>query len=193
MHGPPLVAWLLVVLSAAAATTCLVRRESTDEALMGTGMAVMAVPLSVFDPWPWCAPVFTAVFALAGARSLWAARGRGGHHLHHSVCSAAMVYVALSMARPGAAHSAHAEHAGHAAPGVPLLTGLLLLYFAGYVLRAGMLLVAAPAHRHALSLIPAGAGAGVRADGVSARYAPEVAIACRVTMALGMLAMLLAM
>lgn len=218
MHGPPLVAWLLVALSAVAAVSCLLRREARDEALMGAGMAVMAVPLSVFDPRPWGTPVaavvLTVVFALTALRALLLVR-RPGHHLHHAVCSAAMVYMAVVMGGMGAAHGGHAEHLAHTGAGAPLLTGLLLLYFAGYVLRAGTALVAVPAPAHGAPrgpLIPAGGaergiGGGGRGPGPGAdpgadpgygrdgrlrlRHAPEVAAACRVSMALGMFAMLL--
>lgn len=178
MHGPPLVAWLLVALSTAAAISCLVRREARHEALMGVGMAVMAVPLTVLDPPRWIAPALAVVYALAAIRSLMPGRGTG-HRLHHAVCAGAMVYMAVAMA--GSA-GPHAEHAHHTAAGVPLLTGVLLLYFAGYVLRAGTRLVAVPVH------------AGLTADvpgPVPLRHAPEVAAACRVSMALAMLAMLL--
>jgi hypothetical protein len=178
MHGPPLVAWLLVVLSAAAAGFCVLRREAHDEALTGAGMAVMAVPLSVFDPRPWGTPVFAGVYALVALRALLPARHRG-HQLHHSVCSAAMVYMAVAMAGAGPAHP---EHAAHPSAGTPLLTGLLLLYFTAYVLRTGMRLVAVPTDR---PLISGATGT------VALRHAPEVAVACRVSMALGMLAMLL--
>jgi hypothetical protein len=192
MHGPPLVAWLLVVLSAAAATTCLVRREAGDEALMGAGMAVMAVPMSVFDPWSWGAPLFAAVYTVAALRALLLTGHRPGHHLHHSVCSAAMVYMAVIMARSGPMHAGHADHAGHETVGVPALTGLLLLYFTGYALRTGMRLVAAPAYRPLISGPAAGPGS-VATVAAPRGYAPQVAIACRVSMALGMLAMLLAL
>ena len=177
MHGPPLVAWLLVVLSAAAAVSCLLRREARDEALMGAGMAVMAVPLSVFDPRPWAAPVFAAVFAVVTLHAL--AADRPGHRLHHSVSSAAMVYMALAMGRGGGT-----DHlAMDMGAGTPLLTGLLLLYFAGYVLWSGIRLVAVP---HGATPLISGAAPRPRL-----RHAPEVAAACRVSMALGMLAMLL--
>lgn len=184
MHGPLLVAWLLVVLSTAAAVTCVLRRESADEALTGAGMAVMAVPLSVADPWSWSAPLFAVVYAMAAVRALLLVRRRGGHHLHHSVCSAAMVYMAVAMARAGS--GAHVGHAAHAGAGTALLTGPLLLYFAGYVLRQGMLLVAVPAAHGPLM-----SGAAGTAAAVAPGRAPEVAVACRVTMALGMFAMLL--
>lgn len=200
MHGPPLVAWLLVALSTVAAVACLLRREARDEALMAAGMAVMAVPMSVLDPRPWGTPLFAVVlgvvFALAGVRALLMIR-RPGHHLHHCVCSAAMVYMAVGMGGAmGGAASAHGGHAGHMAPtgaGTPLFTGLLLLYFAGYVLRTGTTLVAVPAHAHGAPrgpLISTGPADGGRAR-VPLRHAPEVAVACRVAMALGMFAMLL--
>jgi hypothetical protein len=219
MHGPPLVAWLLVALSAAAGASCLLRRQARDEALMGLGMAVMAVPVSVFDPRPWGTPVFAAVFALASLRALLLAR-RSGHHLHHSVSSAAMVYMTLAMAGAGSG-GAHAEHAGHGPAGAPLLTGALLLYFAAYVLVAGMRLVTAPGHApdvpraaaaplpYAIrlraspllapaalapaALAPAVAGFPAATVRIPLRHAPEVAAACRVSMALGMFAMLLAL
>lgn len=214
MHGPPLVAWLLVALSAAAGAACLLRRQARDEALMALGMAVMAVPVSVFDPRPWGTPVFTAVFALTALRALLLAR-RSGHHLHHSVSSAAMVYMALAMAGAGPG-GAHEEHSAHAAAGAPLLTGALLLYFAAYVLLAGVRLVTAPgdvpglprvaapalppgALAHAIRpapspvLAPAVAGLPAAVARVPLRHAPEVAAACRVSMALGMFAMLLAL
>jgi len=179
MHGPPLVAWLLVALSAATAISCLVRNEARSEAVMGVGMAVMAVPLSVFDPRPWAAPVFTVVYALAALHALKPGGGDTGHRMHHVVSSAAMVYMAVAMAGAGSAGSGHTMTMSE---GSPVLTGLLLVYFAGYVLRAGVGLALVPAH--------AGLITG-RARTVQVRHAPEVAVACRVSMALGMFAMLL--
>jgi hypothetical protein len=214
MHGPPLVAWLLVALSLAAATSCLLRGAARDEALTGAGMAVMAVPLSVVDPGPWVAPLLAAVFTLAAVHSVVRRRT---HRLHHTVCSAAMVYMALAMSRAGAAHDGHAGHHG---AGSPALTGVLLLYFAGYVLVAGTRVVAAPAHAapvHPAAARPAarvpapfrgtaltaaraaaaspggGAATGRPPSALRLRQSPEVEIACRVSMALGMVAMLLLM
>ncbi len=90
-----------------------------------------------------------------------------------------MVYMAVAVAGPGpAGGSGGAMRMGG---GTPVLTGLLLLYFAGYVLRTGVRLVA----------VPAGAGPIPGRGAVRLRSAPEVALACRVAMALGMLAMLL--
>ncbi|MCM2429742.1 DUF5134 domain-containing protein [Streptomyces sp. RKAG337] len=173
MHGPPLVGWLLVVLSAATGLSCLLRHAARDEALMGAGMAVMAVPMSVLDPRPWGSLLLALVFAAAAVRALLLAR-RPGHHLHHALGAAAMVYMAAAMGTAAPAGT----HAGHAPAGAPLLTGALLVYFAGYVLAAGARLVT----------VAAVAPAGGPPAGVP--IAPELA-ACRVSMALGMFAMLL--
>ncbi|WP_329129440.1 DUF5134 domain-containing protein [Streptomyces sp. NBC_01476] len=185
MHGTPMVAWLLVALGVAVTASCLLRREAKAEAVTGAGMAVMAVPMSLFDPGPWGAAALAAVFTLAGVYSL---TGRAPHRVHHAVCSGAMVYMAVAMAAAG---SGAAGHTAHLDAGVPLLTGALLLYFAGYVLRTGMALVPGTAGRtaavSAIPPIPAARGT------VPLRDAPEVAMACRVSMALGMFAMLLAL
>ncbi|TFV33592.1 DUF5134 domain-containing protein [Streptomyces sp. T1317-0309] len=70
----------------------------------------------------------------AAVRALWTAR-RSTHHLHHLVGAFAMVYMAAAMtASPG-----HHMHGGHG--GLAPLTGVLLLYFAGYVLWSGVRLV----------------------------------------------------
>ena len=180
MHGPSLVAWLLVALSAATAVSCLVREEARSEAVMGVGMAVMAVPLSVFDPRPWVTTVFVVVFGLTTLHALLPGRDTG-HRLHHVICSAAMIYMAVAMAGSGSSGSGHTMRMSE---GSPMLTGLLLLYFAGYVLRAGVRLTLVPAHAGLIT-------GGTRT--VRLRHAPEVAVACRVSMALGMFAMLLAL
>lgn len=194
MHGPPLVAWLLVVLSAAAAVICLVRGQAGHEAVTSTGMAAMAVPMSVVDPWSWEAPLFAVLFTLTAVRALLLSGRRTGHHVHHAVCSAAMVYMAVSMARADAGGVGPAGHEAHTTAGLPLLTGLLLLYFAGYALRAGMLLVAAPAHgprKPAHGPLTPADGTAAAGGTAAPRFAPEVAVACRISMALAMLAMLL--
>lgn len=184
MDGPPLVAWLLVALSAASAAACLLRDEARDEAVMGAGMAVMAVPLSVPHTRAWVVPVFAVVYAPAALRALLPGGRTGGHRLHHVVCSGAMVYMAAAMASAGSDGSGQTMRM---TAGTPVLTGLLLLYFAGYVLRAGIG-VTVPAHSGSIPGGISGAGGAVRL-----RAAPEVAVACRVSMALGMLAMLLMM
>ncbi|PBC81166.1 protein of unknown function [Streptomyces sp. 2224.1] len=199
MHAPPLVGWLLVLLCAAAAAYCLVRArtgpdacrgDARGEGLMALGMAAMALPASAVTPPRWSPWMFTAVFAVAG---VWALVRR---HLHHAVGTLAMVYMALAMAVPpdrmnaagpvGQAGSmgsvgsmgptGRVESMGamgameHAGPGgVPLLTGLLLVYYTVYVIGAGV------------RLVPADPGP------------PGVLRACRVAMGIGMLAMLLAL
>ncbi|MFJ5678244.1 DUF5134 domain-containing protein [Streptomyces sp. NPDC093097] len=203
MPIPPLVGWLLVLLCAATGGYCLSRIRTgppaqrvaaRGEALMACGMAVMALPASVVTPPAWMPWLFTAVF---GAAALWALVRR---HPHHAVDSLAMVYMALAMVgmpdmagmpadgrmatemagMPGMAGMTGAAGGAHAAPpGIPLLTGLLLAYYAVYVLIAGS------------RLVPTGpasvGGAAVRPD------TPVVLRACQVAMGLGMFAMLLAL
>ncbi|MFI9248836.1 DUF5134 domain-containing protein [Streptomyces sp. NPDC053069] len=185
MHGPVPAAWLLVALCAATGAYCLMRmrsgveeqrRAAGGEALMGFGMAVMAVPAAVFTPPRWAWPVYAVVFAAAALRALWTVRA-ARHHLHHLVGAATMVYMAVVMAAapPGAHHT-------HGGTGVPLLTGALLAYFTGYVLLAGARLV--PAAVAVAGAVGAPAGWGDR---------PELARACRLSMGIGMVAMLLTM
>jgi hypothetical protein len=181
MHGPASPGWLLVALCAATAAYCLLRmrspveeqrRAAGGEALMGFGMAAMAVPAAVFAPPPWAWPGYAAVFGTAALRALWTAR-RSPHHVHHLLGTAAMVYMALVMgASPG-------HHHEHERSGVPLVTGVLLLYFVGYVLLSGIRLVPVT-----------GAAVG---DGGSVGWGdrPELARACRLSMGIAMVAMLL--
>ncbi|GAA1376510.1 DUF5134 domain-containing protein [Streptomyces beijiangensis] len=183
MHGPAMSGWLLVALCVATGAYCLLRmrsgseqarRAAGGEALMGFGMAAMAVPAAAAAPSSWGWAVFAAVFGAAALRALWLAR-TDVHHLHHLVGSAAMVYMAVTMAPAGP----HGGHAMHTAGGVPLVTGALLAYFAVYVLRAGV------------RLMPAQAGSGAGGSGGADWGArPELALACRLSMGLGMLAML---
>ncbi|MGW2823800.1 DUF5134 domain-containing protein [Streptomyces sp. NPDC001443] len=180
MHGPASPGWLLVALCAATGAYCLLRmrsrveeqrRAAGGEALMGFGMAVMAVPAAVFTPPSWAWPAYAVVFGAAGVRALWAARA-DAHHLHHLVGTATMVYMAVVMAAaPGGGHH---DHGGS---GLPLVTGVLLLYFAGYVLVSGVRLLPAAGGT-------VGGGWGDR---------PELARACRLSMGIGMVAMLLAL
>nr|WP_168515615.1 DUF5134 domain-containing protein [Streptomyces sp. S1D4-11]QIZ00740.1 DUF5134 domain-containing protein [Streptomyces sp. S1D4-11] len=179
MHGPASSSWLLAALGALTGAYRLLRmrsrvaeqrRAAGGEALMGFGMAAMAVPATVFTLPAWTWPLYAAVFGAAGLHALWAARS-SPHHLHHLVGTAAMVYMAVVMAAsPGQYHA-------HSGAGVPLLTGVLLLYFTGYVLLAGVRLVPVAA--------PGGTG--------SVRWGdrPELARACRLCMGIGMVAMLL--
>jgi hypothetical protein len=185
VHGPVPAAWLLVALCAATGVYCLLRmrsgveeqrRSAGGEALMGFGMAVMAVPAAAFTPPRWAWPAYAAVFGAAALRALWAARTTP-HHLHHLVGTSAMVYMAAAMAvAPPAAHHVHGGS------GVPVLTGALLVYFTGYVLLTGSRLVPG-------TIAAPGPGSG------PARWGdrPELARACRLSMGIGMVAMLLTM
>ncbi|MET7295082.1 DUF5134 domain-containing protein [Streptomyces griseoloalbus] len=186
MHGPASSGWLLVALCAATGAYCLLRmrsrvqeqrRAAGGEALMGFGMAVMAVPAAAFTPPAWAWPACAAVFALAGLHALWAAR-TGACHLHHLIGAGAMVYMAVTMAALPGTGDRHAHAQGGA--GTPVLTGALLLYFVAYVLVAGV----------RLAPVTAVTGAG-RGAGWGDR--PELARACRLSMAIAMVAMLLTM
>ncbi|MDQ0935553.1 hypothetical protein QFZ49_005525 [Streptomyces turgidiscabies] len=146
MHGPASPGWLLVALCAATGAYCLLRMRSTageqrraagGEALMGFGMAAMAVPAAVLTPPRWAWLVYTAVFGTAALRALWATR-TGPHHLHHLMGAFAMAYMASAMA------AAPGHHHGSGNSGVPALTAALLLYFTGYVLLSGVRLVSVP-------------------------------------------------
>ncbi|WP_405911700.1 DUF5134 domain-containing protein [Streptomyces sp. NBC_00963] len=203
MHGSSMSGWLLMALSAATGAYCLLRMRSTSqqartaaggEAVMGFGMAAMALPaaMGTLPGWGWT--VLAAVFAAGGLRALWQLRS-SAHHLHHLVGSLAMVYMALTMTAgmaPGGAHGGamddgamsggSMEHASHPAGGIPLLTGALLAYYAVYVLRTGATLVPAVS-------VATGGGGPAGAIGWGAR--PELALACRLAMGMAMFAMLL--
>ncbi|MDW4905759.1 DUF5134 domain-containing protein [Streptomyces sp. ADMS] len=184
MHGPASPGWLLVALCAATGAYCLLRMRSTveeqrraagSEALMGFGMAAMAVPAAVLTLPRWAWLVYTAVFGTAALHALWAAR-TGPHHLHHLMGAFAMAYMAAAMTvTPGHRH-------GTGGSGVPLLTTALLLYFTGYVLLSGVRLLSAPA-------LAVGGGAGTGPPGWGDR--PELARACRLSMGIATVAMLL--
>lgn len=194
MHGPASPGWLLVAVCAATGAYCLLRMRSSDEtqrraagdeALMGFGMAVMAVPGTAFTPPAWVWPVYTAVFGGAALRALWAAR-TGSHHLHHLVGAAAMVYMAAAMATsPAAGH-------GHGGSGVPALTGGLLVYFAAYVLVSGARLLPVAGVPGSAGTVAGSTTAGSAAAGRAVAWGdrPELARACRLSMGIGMLAML---
>jgi hypothetical protein len=178
--------WLLVALCAAAGAYCLLRlRSSVDEqrstaggeALMGFGMAAMAVPAAVLAPPRWVWLAYAVMFGGAALHALRPARrsARGkAHHLHHFLGMLAMVYMAGAMAAaPGGMHGMHT------AAGAPLVTGGLLIYYTAYVLRAGARLLPRPA--------AAGSGTVTMAWGDRA----ELALACRLSMGIAMVAMLL--
>ncbi|MFE2141624.1 DUF5134 domain-containing protein [Streptomyces sp. NPDC059456] len=180
MHGPAtslpasVAAWLLVLLCLVSGAYCVrrVRRSAREargaaagEAVMGFGMAVMAVPSGMPGIGPWGPGILSAVCCGAVLHAVWLLRG-GVHHAHHLVGSLAMAYMALTMA---AGHG----HGG----GPPLVTGALLLYFAGYVLLGGARLVTA-------------GGGGAQLAGAPQVSPVELTRACRLAMGIGMLAML---
>ncbi|WP_267243351.1 DUF5134 domain-containing protein [Streptomyces sp. PR69] len=189
MHGPAAVGWLLMALCGATGGYCLLRmrrcagtarKAAGSEALMSIGMAAMAVPTAVFTPPEWTWAVYALVFGAVALPTLRTAL-RSAHHLHHLVGSLAMVYMAAVHPASPSGHGAHTV-GSHPAGGAPLLTGVLLVYYTVYVLRAGPRLIP----------VPAAAGA---ATPPSAAWAarPELALACQVSMGLAMLAMLLAL
>lgn len=207
MGGPPLVCWLLVAVGAATGASCLLRTLARTgltagergvaraEGVKGLGMAVMSVPGPVLDQHAWGPSLFGTVF---GVMALWAVAltRRGGHpahHVHLVVGAAAMVYMAVAMAgspagTAGMAGMAGMAPAGHGPAGAPVVTGLLMAYFAGYALWAGMRMLPASTTGAA-----AGSGAGPIGAGGGVLAAPELAAACRVSLGIGMFAMLLTM
>ncbi|MFJ7265087.1 DUF5134 domain-containing protein [Streptomyces sp. NPDC099050] len=200
MHGPAtslstsVSAWLLVLLCAVSGAYCLRRAgragggAAAGEAAMGFGMALMAVPLRLGGGWQ--APVLGAVFCGAALHALWLLRG-GPHHAHHLVGSLTMVYMAVAAgtgAAPGSSGHAH----GQGGAGLPLLTGLLLVYYAGYVVLGGARLVTVGAAGAASATGTAGTSGTAAGTGAPAGPA-EVLRACRLAMGIGMLAMLLTM
>ncbi|GAA2670024.1 DUF5134 domain-containing protein [Streptomyces aculeolatus] len=187
MHGPPLTGLLLTALCAGVGALCLLRmravaaeerRGAAGDAVMGLGMAAMALPPGLPGPAAWTAGAFAAVFGAAFVRAVLPLR-TAGHHLHHAIGALAMVYMAVAM---GAA-----DHGGHGAAGLPAVTAGLLAYFVLYVLYGGLRPVAAGA---AAGFGGSGFGGG-GFGGWAAR--PELAGACRVCMGAGMVAMLLAL
>ncbi|MFJ6051476.1 DUF5134 domain-containing protein [Streptomyces sp. NPDC092307] len=170
--------WLLVLLCAVSGAYCLRRARGSGggaagEAVMGFGMALMAVPLGGRGE-AWRAPVLGVVFCGAALHALWLLRG-GSHHAHHLVGSLTMVYMAL-MTGTGSGHGQQHSQAG----GPALLTGALLLYYAGYVMLGGTRLIST--------------GGAVPTPSAAGRGGPtELVRACRLAMGMGMLAMLLTM
>jgi hypothetical protein len=198
VHAPPLVGWSLVALGGVTGGYCLLRlrgrpgpdrRQAAGEALMGFGTAAMSLPLDAVSGHPWAMPALAAVFATAAVHGLLRARA-GGVHLHHPLGCLAMVYMALSMTGAGAPGHTGAGPAHPGGGGIPLLTGLLLAYYAVHVLRTGRRLApagTATAVRGSTEVV-AGAAAGRCAGAL-----PEVATVCRLSMGIGMFTMLLAL
>ncbi|MCH0566653.1 MULTISPECIES: DUF5134 domain-containing protein [unclassified Streptomyces] len=208
MGEPPLVGWLLTALGTATGVLCAVRsgaraaadryarRTARAEAAMGMGMALMAAPGLAPRTGVWGPLALGVLFAGLAVRASLFARGEA-HRLHHTVDAAAMTYMAALMAPPiGGGGMAGMDgmdgmrHGGHASMGLPLVDLALLAYYTLYVLRVGARLVPAPA---AACTTP-GPGRG-GADDTSPRawQGPAVGLACRLSLAMGMLAMVLAM
>jgi hypothetical protein len=208
MHGSPLVGWLLVVIASATGVSCLLRtgaggvgapgerRAARDEGLMGLGMALMAVPAPVIGQRPWGDVVLAVLFSALAVRFAVLAR-REGHRVHHAVEAAAMVYMAVAMgAGDGSGMAAMAGMGGGAVrpSGIPVVTGVLLAYFALYSLATGIQLLPATGPRFGFgfgSATAAGPRTGPQAGSVL--RAPELASACRLSLGIGMFTMLLTM
>ncbi|MEU0991876.1 DUF5134 domain-containing protein [Streptomyces sp. NPDC005953] len=180
MHGPAVSGWLLVALCGGTGTYGLVQlrtrsgptREAVGgEALMGCGMAAMAVPSAAFAPPDWAWTVYAVVYGVAALAAL-RVLPRGIHHLHHLIGLLAMVYMAIAMAYGD-------THSGHAAGGLPALTGALAVYYAGYVLAFAARLAPTAAHKVGTVLTE------------PSDVPPEMLTACRLAMGVAMLAMLL--
>ncbi|MCQ4083337.1 DUF5134 domain-containing protein [Streptomyces sp. RB6PN25] len=201
MHGPPLVGWLLVVTGSATGLSCLLRmragcaaapgerRTARDEGVMGLGMGLMAVPAPVLDQHPWGPPLFVVAFGAMALRFAVLARDER-HRFHHAVEAAAMAYTALAMGTGGGSGMAGMAGApgmgsqAGAPTGIPVLTGVLLCYFAVYALATG------------IRMLPAAGRAPVTVTGPRAGSlleAPELAAACRLSLGIGMFTMLLTM
>ncbi|WP_344260017.1 DUF5134 domain-containing protein [Streptomyces sodiiphilus] len=147
-------------------------RQRTADGAMGLGMALMALPSGVPAP-----PPETLAVLFAGL-ALWPLPGLPrGHRAHHTTEALAMVYMALSMASATGAHAAHGNGLG-----VPVITWALLAYYAVHLVRSGPRLVPATAQ---------GSPRGSPGDAPCATSG--VTAACRTSLSLGMLAMLLTM
>lgn len=129
-----------------------------------------------------------ALFTVAGARALWESRA-GAHHLHHLVGAVAMVHMSVAMASAD----------GHGTAGTSPLTAVLFGYFTGYVLWAGARLIPAgaavpvPAAGHPAGRPTVTAGAAGPPGGARIGWGdrPELTRACRLSMGVAMVAMLL--
>jgi hypothetical protein len=196
------VAWLLVAFCGLSAGYCLLRtfaarhplpraerHRAGGEAVMGGGMALMAVPAASWAPPGWACAALAVLFAASALRAAALTRRHTPHHAHHAIGAAAMAYSAALMAAAGpTAMRGMTGMAGTGPPGgVPLLTVALAAYFAVYAVAGGVRLMTSPAPG-----APGGSyGSPEPAPGWLAL--PELATACRVGMALAMLAMLLTM
>ncbi|MCC2275242.1 DUF5134 domain-containing protein [Streptomyces sp. ET3-23] len=198
MHGSPLVGWLLVAIAGGTGLLCLLRarvggptawcgqRTACAEGVMGFGMAVMAVPRTALDAHRWGPPVFVVLFVALALRSVFFARGEL-HRVHHAFEAAAMAYMAAVMS-PGGMPGGSMEDMHHdRTMGLPAVNALLAVYFAVYVVVTGahLLMESGPA------VVPARDGVATAPGGML--VAPAVEAACRLSLAIGMLVMVLMM
>lgn len=201
--GRPVADWLLVLLCGLTGVACLLRvhrlrpsaragglrAAAAGEAWMGFAMAAMALPSFLGG-----ALSHTLFLALCGVAVVWelallvrqlARRGSpygwraGAHRLHHLLAATAMAYMAYGTA----------ASAGEAVTGT--VTGALTAYFAAYALLTGARLLPAPAA--APAPVPAPSVTSTLPAHAGAVDPPGLAAACRVAMATGMVAMLIAM
>lgn len=199
------------------------RALNASEALKGIGMAAMAVPYGV----GWQPPVamWVVLFGCAATWSLAAGLlpgqdGVGGthrsHHIYHGVGHLAMAYMALAMAGrlagalPGTSSAEVTAMSGMGgmggAPGAvavgtgpPSVTWLLLLFFGGYAVLAGLRLISAAdtatgsTGGSAMGTTARGTPTKLRPQSVTTRVltASELPHACRLVLGLGMVTMLL--
>ncbi|MGY1439730.1 DUF5134 domain-containing protein [Streptomyces reniochalinae] len=119
-------------------------------------------------------------------------------HVHHLVGGAAILYMSVVMAlgTAGASGSAHAAsaspHSAHSAPGgVPVVTALLLAYFAMYALWTAARLMPAATDRGAAGVAGGREGGTVGVPAADLMRQAGIAAGCRLAMATGMFAMLI--
>jgi len=174
MHGPATAGWALAALCGLTGGYCLLRLclrrlpgqdrlSDGAEALMGLGMAAMALPGAIAARLPVAA--WAAVFGAAAVASLAGARGRAhrGHHLYHAAGHLTMVYMTV-LGTAGSAVAGNATGVGVGGAGMagmagmrgmgaggsglagwsPVVTGALLLLFGGHAIWTTSRLVLRP-------------------------------------------------
>ncbi|MFJ9543900.1 DUF5134 domain-containing protein [Streptomyces sp. NPDC101225] len=205
MGEPPLVGWLLTALGTTTGVLCLLRsragaaadpykrRTTRAEGAMGIGMALMAAPALAHRTGAWGPMALGVLFTALAVRVVLFAHGES-HRLHHTVDAAAMAYMAVLMALAAGGSTrgtmAGMHDGGHATMGPSLVNLTLLGYYIIYVLWSGVRLV--PAATVGCATAPTVPGRPVRARS-SVWQASEVGRACRLSLAIGMLAMVLGM
>ncbi len=125
----------------------------------------------------------------------WFPRDGLHQHAHHLVGGAAMLYMSAVMALGTADTSGTAgaaSHSAHSAPaGVPVVTGLLLGYFAVYALWTAARLMPSATERTAVGTTAGSTGGAVGVPAAPLMRQAGIAAGCRLAMATGMFAMLI--